>query len=635
MPADIHAILKNHWGHDSFRPLQEDIIRSVLDGRDTLALLPTGGGKSVCFQVPALATEGVCVVVSPLIALMKDQVENLKKRGIEAAALYSGMTRRAIDITLDNCRFGGVKFLYVSPERLRTDIFIERFRGMNVNLLAVDEAHCISQWGYDFRPPYLEIAKLREWVPQIPIIALTATATPAVRNDIVDKLALRQPNVFAGSFARANLSYSVFEREDKERKMLEILQNVPGSSVVYVRSRKRTQEIAEWLNRQGIRAGHYHAGLTTEERAARQDDWLRGRTRVVVATNAFGMGIDKPDVRTVIHMDMPANLENYYQEAGRAGRDGAKAYAVALYHTTDLENMQAALAQSYPSVEMLRQVYQALANYFQVAVGSGLLAGHDFDFEAFCQTYKLPAQETFHAIRRLEEEGFVQLTEAFHNPSRIRFLVDKQALYAFQVANAAYDPLVKTVLRMYGGDVFNDFVAISEQKLAPYLQTDALTVERLLTHLHQTNLLLYEKQKDKPQLVFTTIRHDAARLPLDVPQLNWRKNRDTEKLEALVRYATDCRRCRTRQLTEYFGETDTPDCGICDVCVQKKRQRKTPDYEAYRRKILAALEIATPTVPELVRHLTANDPDTVVEIIREMADQNQLRLLADGRVGKA
>ncbi len=632
--SDIHALLKQYWGYDSFRPLQEDIIQAVLAGKDTLALLPTSGGKSVCFQIPALAMEGLCVVISPLIALMKDQVENLKRRGIEAVAIYSGMTHRTIDIVLDNCRFGTIKFLYVSPERIRTEIFIERFRQMKICLLAVDEAHCISQWGYDFRPPYLQIAQLRELVPNVPVIALTATATSEVRDDIIEKLAFRQPTVYTGSFARSNLSYSVFEREDKERKMAEILHNVPGSSVVYVRSRKRTQEIADWLNKQGIRADYYHAGLSNEERASRQENWLRGRNRVMVATNAFGMGIDKPDVRTVIHLDLPGNLESYYQEAGRAGRDDKKAYAIALYHATDLDTMRTALAQTYPSIDALRQVYQALANFFQVAAGGGYLASYDFDFEHFCKTYQLPPQETFHAMKRLEEEGFIQLTESFYNPSKLLFSVDKKALYEFQISNGTYDPLIKAILRMYGGDVFSNFGVISEKKLADYLKTDIFTVEKMLAYLHQARILVYEKQKDKPQLIFTTVRHEAARLPLDVHQLHWRKNRAVEKMESMLRYVAENRRCRTTQLLEYFGECIDYECGICDVCVQKRRQQQGADLGAYRSRINRLLENQVIPLRDLVKKVTINDEQAVLELLREMADMNEIQLLENGNVKK-
>ncbi len=629
----IDAILKQYWGYDTFRPLQETIIESVLSGKDTLALLPTGGGKSICFQVPALAMDGLCVVISPLIALMKDQVENLKKRGIEAVAIHSGMSRRLVDITLDNCRFGNIKFLYVSPERIQTELFMARFKEMNVNLLAIDEAHCISQWGYDFRPQYLQIAALRELKPSVPMIALTATATQEVRTDIVEKLQFRQPQVFTGSFARANLSYSVFELEDKERKMLEILQKVPGSAVVYVHSRKRTRDISDWLNQQGIRADYYHAGLSHEERNLKQEEWIRGRKRVIVATNAFGMGIDKADVRTVIHIDVPDTLENYYQEAGRAGRDEKKAYAIALYHASDLEQMQYALEQTYPSMEKLRQVYQALANYYQIAAGGGYLAAYDFDLELFCQTYRFAVQETYYALKRLEDEGFIQLTEAFHQPSRILFQADKKELYAFQVANAPYDPLIKTILRIHGGDIFGNFVAISENKLAEYLRIDIPVLTQMLTYLHQVQILVYEPQKNKPQLIFTTVRHEASRLPLDVPQLEWRKQRDLTKLAALMRYMSEKRRCRTLQLLDYFDEKSQNDCGVCDICVQKRKSHQNLDLiEGYRTKIRLLLKQQPQQWQELIQQVSTTDTVRVVEILRQMADVGEIVLEEDGLV---
>ena len=408
----IHDILKQYWNYDSFRPLQEDIIQSILSRRDTLALLPTGGGKSVCFQVPALAKEGVCIVVTPLIALMKDQVEQLKRRRIMAAAIYSGMNWHEIDIVLDNCIHGTTKFLYVSPERLRTDIFLTRVKQMKVSLLAIDEAHCISQWGYDFRPAYLQIAAFRQLLPAVPLIALTASATDPVKIDICEKLEMREPAVFQSTFARANLSYSAFFEENKDARLLRILQNVQGSSIIYVRNRRRTKDVADWLNRNGIRADFYHAGVPNKQRSEKQEAWIRNRSRVMVATNAFGMGIDKPDVRSVIHIDLPDTLEAYYQEAGRVGRDGQRAYAVALYSQRDLDELARNVDQKYPPIDLLRRVYQALSNYYKVPVGGGEFDTFDFDLQDFTGTFGLPLSETHFAIKLIEEEGFVQLSEA-------------------------------------------------------------------------------------------------------------------------------------------------------------------------------------------------------------------------------
>ncbi|MGB3616575.1 MAG: RecQ family ATP-dependent DNA helicase, partial [Catalinimonas sp.] len=497
---DLHHILKQYWGYDRFRPLQEEIIRSVLGGRDTLALLPTGGGKSVCFQVPALARDGLCLVVSPLIALMKDQVEQLRRRRVPAYALYSGIHPREIDVTLDNCVWGRAKFLYVSPERLQTDLLRERLKKMRVNLLAVDEAHCVSQWGYDFRPPYLEIGAFRdEFLADVPCVALTATATPAVRDDIADKLHLRDPAAFRKSFARANLSYSCFEEEDKRRRLLQILRNVPGTSVVYVRNRRRTREVAENLRQHQITADFYHAGLSVEERGRRQDAWLHNRTRVMVATNAFGMGIDKPDVRTVVHLDLPDSLEAYYQEAGRAGRDQKKAYAVALYDGQDLHELDRRAGQAYPAPEVLRRVYQALANYCKVAVGSSELASYELDLGAFQKAYQLPPVETYHALKRLEQEGLLQFNESFHQPSRLWLQVDNKSLYEFQVAHRHLDTVIKLLLRAYGGELFGQFVNVDERQIAHHLRTEVPTVQKLLAGLQAQGVAVYEPRSDRPR----------------------------------------------------------------------------------------------------------------------------------------
>ena len=569
--AQIHEILQRYWGYTSFRPGQEDAIRSVLAGHDTLLLLPTGGGKSVCFQVPALATGKICIVVTPLIALMKDQVDQLKRRGIKAAAIHTGMTRREIDIVLDNCIYGGISFLYVSPERLATDLMIERAKKMNVGLLAIDEAHCISQWGYDFRPAYLKIPDFRMLLPGVPVMALTATATAEVQEDILDKLSMRGANVFRQTFARSNLSYSVFKTETKETKLLRLLGSVEGSAIIYVKTRKRTTLIANWLTTQGIRASSYHAGLAAPERSGRQQEWIADRTRVVVATNAFGMGIDKANVRMVIHWDLPESLEAYYQEAGRAGRDGLKAYAVALYNDHDLAQLRSAILQKYPSSDFVKRVYQALANYFQIPVGGGYLAGYDFDLDKFCATYDLPRTEAFQAIRFLEREGFILLNEAFDSPSRVKMLVDKIALYDFQLRNFNYDPFIKRLLRFYGGEIFTSYVHVSEETLAKSLKCPVEEVYKGFGFLAARNIIDYEKRKDMPQIQLLTERYDASSLPIQAAAVKKRKEKDTAKTEAVVHYASHPGQCRSIMLLQYFDEKDASYCGICDHCLQRKK----------------------------------------------------------------
>lgn len=633
--SQIHDILKRYWGYQAFRPLQEDIIQSVLLKQDTLALLPTGGGKSICFQVPALALEGICIVVSPLIALMKDQVEQLKKRNIPAIALYSGLTRREIDIILDNCVFNHYKFLYVSPERIQTELFIERVKRMRVGLLAIDEAHCISQWGYDFRPPYLEIVKLRDILPQVPVIALTATATREVKADIIEKLAFRPGKIFQKSFARENLSYSAFEEEDKERKMLTILQKVPGSAVVYTRSRKRTQQLAEWLLKAGISADFYHAGLNNDQRSYKQDAWISNQIRVIVATNAFGMGIDKPNVRSVIHMDLPDTLEAYYQEAGRAGRDEKKAYAVALYHKGDLEDLKHRVEQAFPPVEFIRRVYQALANYYQIAAGSGYLATYDFELEDFCKTYQLQPNDTYHALKRLEDGGFIQFNEAFFSPSKVFISVDKKQLYEFQVANAGFDPLIKMLLRLYGGELFSSFMVISEQALGRQLQSSRSDIEKMLSALHNLQVIIYDKQKDKPQLTFTTVRFSMQDLPLQTRHLELRKQQELQKIGAVADYVNHHKKCRTLLLLAYFDEISQQECGVCDNCIEKKKHRNLKDpYPQHRKQIMEALSDREISLAELVYRIQPKDEKAFIDTLREMTDTGEIRYTDNGNFYK-
>ncbi|REA55267.1 RecQ family ATP-dependent DNA helicase [Dyadobacter luteus] len=569
--TDLHAILKQYWGYDQFRPLQEDTIRCVLNATDTLVLLPTGGGKSICFQVPVMAMEGVCIVVTPLIALMKDQVEQLKRRNISAAAIHSGMNRHEIDITLDNCIHGHTKFLYVSPERLRTEIMIQRAKQMKICLLAIDEAHCISAWGYDFRPSYLLISDFRDLLPGVPVMALTATATEEVRVDIIDKLKMKSARVFKQSFARANLSYSAFAEENKERKLVQILKNVPGTSIVYVRTRKRTKELADSLIRNGIPALAYHAGLPFKDRGDRQSAWIRNQTRVVVATNAFGMGIDKPDVRSVVHYDLPENLEAYYQEAGRAGRDEKKAYAVALFNKIDLEELIESVERKYPPFELIRRVYQALANYYKIPVGGSEFVNYNFDIKDFTGIFGLPVNETHYALKLLEEEGFIQLGENFNEPSKLHFIVDNRQLYDFQIRYREMDSFIKVILRLYGGELFTEYVKISESEIAQIFFAPQQEVIKKLVFMQERDILVYEPRRDQPQITYMTPRFEAALLPLNIREIEKKKKRDLDKASAVVDYASHTKQCRTLLLLEYFNEFDASPCGICDICIEKKK----------------------------------------------------------------
>jgi ATP-dependent DNA helicase RecQ len=606
--------------------MQQDIIESAVGGHDTLALLPTGGGKSICFQVPALAMEGICIVITPLIALMKDQVEQLKKRGINAVAIYSGLTRREIDIALDNCVFGHNKFLYLSPERLLTDIFIERVKKMNVNLVAIDEAHCISQWGYDFRPTYMQISELRLLLPEVPFIALTASATEKVKKDIAEKLTLRNVRIFQKSYERKNLSYSVLFAEDKEKKMLEILGNVKGSSIVYTRSRKRTVDIAAILKKRGINADFYHAGLSNEEREIKQSKWISGELRVIVATNAFGMGIDKADVRTVIHYELPENPESYYQEAGRGGRDEKKAYAVLLYQENDIRILQDKIFRAYPSVDFIRRVYQSMANFFKIAAGSNSLQSFDFDSAEFEKAYDLPRTETYYALKRLESEGFLQLNEAYYSPSAIMMNLSGEELYKFQIAQASLDPFIKTILRMYGGGLYNNFVSITENDISRQMQISTVEVIKTLQHLDKLNVLIYAQRKTKPQVTFLTHRYDAAKLPLDIKKIEARKNNDIEKSESVIAYVKQKERCRSMVLLEYFGETVSHDCGICDVCVNKKKEKEKVDsYQLYRKAVFDHLEKTSMSLENLILKIDIKNKERILLAIREMLDNEEIQ----------
>ncbi len=620
-------VLKQHWGYKAFRPLQQDIVQAVLEGKDVLALLPTGGGKSICFQVPALMRPGLCIVVSPLIALMKDQVDRLKKRGIAAEAVFADMKAREIDLVLDNCIYGQVKFLYVSPERLKTALLQERVKKMQVNLLAVDEAHCISQWGYNFRPAYLEIAAFRALVPNVNVIALTATATPAVQQDIQEQLQFLHSIRFQGSFTRDNLAYVVRKAEDKDRQLLNILRHVPGTAIVYVNTRKKANTAAQVLQKNGVNTTAYHAGLTALEREARQEAWINGTTRVIVATNAFGMGIDKPNVRSVIHLDLPTTLEAYYQEAGRAGRDEKKAYAVTLYDHQDIALLRERIRTTYPSLDQLKQVYQHLANYYQVAVGSHNMTTYDFDLEDFSHTYGLKPQMAYQSLKTLEGAGLVQLNEAFSQPAQLHITTDPKTLYAFQVAHAPYGFLIKALLRLYGGELFSVFGNISVQHIAHFLKITPQEVKKQLQALERLALIQYSPQKATPQLTFTTLRHPAASLPLDRKILKQRTETAKEKAEAVVHYTTQQYLCRVQVLLAYFGETTYQKCGQCDVCLAKEKkgeQCATEDYQKYRHLVLQRLQAGIQEVNQIVDSVDLTEAKTMLATIRQMLDNGEL-----------
>ena len=567
--TSIHQILQQHFGHANFRPQQEDIINTVLQGNDVLALLPTGGGKSLCYQVPALAKDGLCLVISPLIALMKDQVDHLRRKNITAFSLHSGLSFYEVKQTLKAASESNCKFLYVSPERLQTNVFKEWISSLDISLIAVDEAHCISQWGYDFRPPYLKIAELRERLPGIPILALTASATPDVQQDICDKLLFKKANIFRQSFAKPNLSFSAFQLPSKYNKLKEILQNVPGSALVYCKNRRRTKDIAGLLHADGIVASFYHAGLTAEQRTQRQQEWIENKTRVMVCTNAFGMGIDKPDVRTVVHMDVPESQENYYQEAGRAGRDGKKAYAVLLYSHLELEDIKLLPESKFPVMFDIRRVYQGLCNYLQIPEGIGEGQYYDFDIRVFCDRWKHEPLLVANVMKTLEQAGYIAFQENVFTPAKATFVTNKEWLYEFEKREPALEPLIKCLLRAYDG-IFTNLVSINEVNIGKIIRQPLEEVQRQMQSLAYHRIIEYQAKKDAPQVYFIYNRVAKDEVVIDHKQYAKRKLQYTTRIESIIRYATNDKLCRSEILRKYFGEEKTETCGICDVCLHNK-----------------------------------------------------------------
>ncbi len=628
---EYRQIVKDYWGNISFRPMQEEIIRSVLNKNDTLGLMPTGGGKSLTFQVPALAMKGICIVITPLIALMRDQVENLKRKQIKALAIHSGLTREEIDIALNNCIYGEYKFLYLSPERLITEIFRTRVQEMNVNLIVVDEAHCISHWGYDFRPSYLKIADLRKLLPDVKVLALTATATPLVADDIQEKLLFKQKNVFKSSFFRENLIYTVKKTENKENDLVTIIKKISGSGIVYVRSRKKCAELSILLNKHGISANYYHAGLSYEVRSDRQLSWTIGKTRVMVATNAFGMGIDKPDVRFVVHVDLPDSPESYFQEAGRAGRDGKRAYAILLYAPSDKMIIEQRLRINFPELDVIKNVYSALGNFLRIPIGGGKGSVFDFNLSDFITAFKLNLNTAFSSLKILEREGYIELTEEINNPSRLKFMLNRDDLYKFQIANASFDSFIKLILRSYTG-VFNEYTVIDETSLARKAGVDHEVVVQYLVKLSSMGIIRYIKQKRTPMIAFIEERLDEKNLYISKENYRLRKERFRERAETMLHYASNDNICRSQFLLKYFGELTSEPCNYCDACRRKNdRELKQQEFEMIKEEILAILALE-PVKPDNLINRMAFEHEKVIKVIRWLMDNKIIDSMDDQKL---
>ena len=624
-------ILKEYWGFDAFRPLQREIIESVLSGKDTLALLPTGGGKSLCFQVPALVNEGICLVISPLIALMKDQVGNLKKKGIPALSIHSGMSFFEVKKTLQNAAYGNFKFLYVSPERLETDLFQEFLSLIKVNIIAVDEAHCISQWGYDFRPSYMRIAAIRNDFPGVPVLALTASATLEVQKDICAKLEfIDGENIFQQSFERPNLSYSVFELSSRQNKLLQILKNVPGTGIVYCKSRRRTKEISELLNMNGISADYYHAGLTNIERNKKQENWINNTTRIIACTNAFGMGIDKPDVRVVVHYEVPDALENYYQEAGRAGRDGEKSYAVLFYNHAEIEELKKQSEIRYPSIEMIRKVYGALCNYFQLPSGQGEGLSYDFDINTFVKNFNLGSFVVNSVLKILEQEELITYSDQFFSPPKVVFTTNREELENFEQSYPQYDDVLKALLRSYEG-IYDYPASINEEQLSRFLSIKRDILHSRLMELRGFGMIEYTPQKERPQVNFLHNRTKSENLFINEKNLSKRKTAFEKRVDAMIRYTENTSRCRSEMIAVYFNDKTTRRCGICDNCIRDKSiSISEVEFEKISTKIQIAITETQIELPAMYKHLSNFSQKKILKVITWLQSENKISISKAG-----
>ncbi len=626
---DFRQILIRYWGYSEFRPLQLEIIESVAAGKDTLGLMPTGGGKSITFQVYSLSQKGICIVITPLIALMKDQVENLNRRGIKALAIHSGMSSSEIKVALDNAVWGDYKFLYVSPERLNSERFAERLAKMEVNLITIDEAHCISQWGYDFRPSYLNISEIRKIFPEVKFLALTATATPKVADDIQEKLGFKEKNLLAMSFERQNLSYLVRNVENKAGYLLETLMKSTGSGIIYVRSRKATRELSDELRKNKISADFYHAGLNTHVRSVKQDLWLEGKTRIIVATNAFGMGIDKPNVRFVIHWDAPYSLEAYYQEAGRAGRDGKKSAAVLLFNNADKTKLKKHISVAFPEIANIKKVYNSLCNYLQIAEGYGRLQTYEFSLQSFAQAFQFQQAMVFNSLKILQREGYLEYTEEVDNPSRVYFTVSRDDLYKFQVANANYDVFIKLLLRSYTG-LFSGYVIIDEDLLAKRAGLDREKVYQYLKHLRQSKVIDYVPRSHTPYIFFSKERINIERLKISKENYDLRKKDFQERIESVIRYA-ESSKCRSQLLLEYFGEKEAVRCGQCDVCKSVENlEISNIEFDEIAEKVKNILEEPC-SYEKLLLKLKGNQEKSR-QVLRWLVDNNKIIFRIDNKL---